>query len=165
MAVSVEELLDKIDDIFDKAYVLPLSGGKCLVEAETVQKLLNEIRANLPSEFQQARRIVDDRAQILAEARQEAENIIRTAEERQRTMVSREEVVLQAQAKANEILTKTQRRTKEMRKNAQDFAENLLKKIEETLSQQLLDVRQAKQAIRTPAQRLLSEQEGTEGDE
>ncbi len=159
MAVSIEELLEKIDDMIDKAYVLPLSGGKCLLEAETIQDILNDIRANLPGEIQQARRIVADRADIITTARQEAESIIRTAEERQRTMVSREEIVLQAQAKANEILTKTQKRTKEMRKSAQDFTENLLKKTEETLSQQLVEIRQAKQAVRTPAQKLMYEQE------
>ena len=162
MAISVEDLLEKIDDMVDKAYIVPLSGGKCLIEADAVRDLLNDIRANLPNEIQHAKRIVDDRAEILASARHEAEGIIRTAEERQRTMVSHEEVVLQAQAKSNEILTKTQKRAKEMRKNAQDFTENLLKKAEETLSQQLIEVRQAKQAVRAPAQQLMYEQDGEE---
>ncbi len=159
MAVSIEELLEKIDDILDKAYVVPLSGGKCLVEAETMRDILDDIRANLPAEVQQARRIVSDRADIMNDARREAESIIRTAEERQRTMVSKEEVVLQAQAKANEILNMTQKRTKEMRKSAQDFAENILKMTEESLSAQMVEVRQAKQAIRTPAQKLMYEDE------
>lgn len=165
MAVSIEELLEKIEDMLDKAYVVPLTGGKCLVEAEALRDILDDIRGNLPSEIQQAHRIVDDRASIIRDARREAENIIRSAEERQKAMVSREEIVLQAQAKANEMLTKTQKRTKEMRKSAQDFAENLLKKTEETLSQQLLEVRQAKQAVRTPAQKLMYEQEGTTAGE
>ncbi len=162
MAISVEDLVEKIDDMVDKAYIVPLSGGKCLIEAEALRDILNDIRANIPGEVQHARRIVADRANIIADARKEAEDIIRAAEERQRTMVSHEEVVLQAQAKANEILTKTQKRAKEMRKNAQDFTENLLKKTEETLSQQLLEIRQAKQAVRTPAHQLMSEQDGNE---
>lgn len=157
MAISVEELIEKIDEMVDKAYIVPLSGGKCLIEADAVRDILNDIRANLPNEIQHAKRIVEDRAEILATARREAEGIIRSAEERQRVMVSHEEVVLQAQAKSNEILTKTQKRAKEMRKNAQDFTENLLRKAEETLSQQLIEVRQAKQAIRTPAQQLMAD--------
>ncbi len=162
MAISVEDLVEKIDDMVDKAYIVPLSGGKCLIEAEALRDILNDIRANIPGEVQHARRIVADRANIIADARKEAEDIIRAAEERQRTMVSHEEVVLQAQAKANEILTKTQKRAKEMRKNAQDFTENLLKKTEETLSQQLIEIRQAKQAVRTPAQQVMYEQDTEE---
>ncbi len=158
MAVSVEELLEKIEDMIDKAWSMPLSGGKCLVEADTLRDLLDDIRGNLPSEIRQAKAIVADRADIINTARQEAESIIRSAEERQRSMVSREEVVLQAQAKANEVLTKTQKRTKEMRKSAQDFTENLLKKTEETLAAQLVEIRQAKQAVRTPAQKLMYEE-------
>ncbi len=162
MAVSIEELLEKIDDMIDKAWSMPLSGGKCLIEAEELRDILDDIRGNLPSEIRQAKAIVADRQDIITTARQEAESIIRTAEERQRGMVSREEIVLQAQAKANEILTKTQKRTKEMRKSAQDFAENLLKHTEETLAQQLVEVRQAKQAVRTPAQKLMYEQDDAE---
>lgn len=157
MAVSIEELLEKIDDMIDKAWSMPLSGGKCLVEADALRDILDDIRGNLPSEIRQAKAIVADRADIITTARQEAESIIRSAEERQRSMVSREEVVLQAQAKANEILTKTQKRTKEMRKSAQDFTENLLKKTEDTLAAQLVEIRQAKQAVRTPAQKLMYE--------
>jgi ABC-type transporter Mla subunit MlaD len=158
MAVSVEEILEKIEDMIDKAWSMPLSGGKCLVEADTLRDLLDDIRGNLPSEIRQAKAIVADRADIINTARQEAESIIRSAEERQRSMVSREEIVLQAQAKANEVLTKTQKRTKEMRKSAQDFTENLLKKTEETLAAQLVEIRQAKQAVRTPAQKLMYEE-------
>ena len=157
MAVSIEELLEKIDDLIDKAWNMPLSGGKCLIEAEQLRDILDDIRGNLPSEIRQAKAIVSDRTEIISSARKEAEDIIRNAEERQRTMVSREEIVLQAQSKANEILTKTQKRTKEMRKSAQDFTEDLLKKTEETLSQHLVEIRQAKQAVRAPAQKLMYE--------
>lgn len=159
MSVSVDELLEKIEDMIDKAWNMPLSGGKCLIEAEGLRDILDDIRGNLPAEIRQAKAIVADRTDIMATARQEAETIIRNAEERQRSMVSREEIVLQAQAKANEILTKTQKRTKEMRKSAQDFTENLLKSTEETLTQQLVEIRQAKQAVRAPAQKLMYEQD------
>ena len=104
MSVSVEELLEKIDDMLDRAWNMPLSGGKCLIEAEQLRDILDDIRANLPSEIRQAKAIVNDRTDIVATARKEAESIIRTAEERARSMVSHEEVVRQAQAKAKEIL-------------------------------------------------------------
>lgn len=148
MSVSIDELLEKIEDMLDKAWNMPLSGGKCLIEAEELRDILDDIRGNLPSEVRQAKAIVADRGDIIATARKEAEGIIRAAEERQRVMVSKEEVMVQAQAKANEVLNKTQKRSKEMRKSAQDFTENLLKQTEETLAQQLLEIRQAKQAVR-----------------
>ncbi len=149
--MSIDELLEQIDDMVDKAWSLPLSGGKCLVEADRLRDIIDDVRANLPSELRQAKAIVADRADIITGAKREAEEIVRKAEERARAMVSHEEVVKQAQAKANELLTQSQQRSREMRKGANDFAEDVLKRTEETLAQRLNEVRQVRQSLRTPS--------------
>ena len=125
--MTVDELLDQIDDMIDKAWSMPLSGGKCLIEADHLRDIIDDIRGNMPSEIRQARAIVADRTDIVATAKREAEGIIRTAEERARSMVSHEEVVRQAQAKAKEILSQYQQKAREMRKGAQEFSEDVLR--------------------------------------
>ena len=149
--MTIDELLEQIDDMVDKAWSLPLSGGKCLVEADRLRDIVDDVRANLPNELRQAKAIVSDRAEIITNAKREAEDIIRKAEERARTLVSHEEVVKQAQAKANEILSQSQQRSREMRKGANDFAEDVLKRTEENLAQHLSEVRQVRQSLRSPA--------------
>lgn len=148
--MTVEELLEQIDDMLDKAWSLPLSGGKCMVEAERLRNIVDDIRGNLPSEVRQAKAIVADRADIIATAKREAEGIIRNAEERARRLVAQEEVVKQAQQKADEMLGQVQQKTREMRRGANDFAEDVLKRTEETLAKQLTEVRQARQVLRNP---------------
>ena len=148
--MTVEELLDQVEDMVDKAFSMPLSGGKCLIEADRLRDILDDIRGNLPSEVRQARAIVADRADIIATARREAESLIRTAEERARGLVAHEEVVRQAQQKANETLASAQQKAREMRKGAADYAEDVLRKTEDTLSQRLTEVRQARQVLRNP---------------
>ena len=103
--MTVDELLEQIDDMIDKAWSMPLSGGKCLVEADRLRDLIDDIRGNMPSEVRQAKAIVSDRADIISTAKREAEGIIRAAEERARHMVAQEEITKQAQAKASEILS------------------------------------------------------------
>ena len=149
--MTVDELLDQIDDMIDKAWSMPLSGGKCLIEADHLRDIIDDIRGNMPSEIRQARAIVADRTDIVATAKREAEGIIRTAEERARSMVSHEEVVRQAQAKAKEILSQSQQKAREMRKGANDFSEDLLKRTEEVLALRLGEVRQARQVLRNPS--------------
>ena len=149
--MTVDELLDQIDDMIDKAWSMPLSGGKCLIEADHLRDIIDDIRGNMPSEIRQARAIVADRTDIVATAKREAEGIIRTAEERARSMVSHEEVVRQAQAKAKEILSQSQQKAREMRKGAQEFSEDVLRSAEETLGRQLTEIRQARQILRNPA--------------
>lgn len=151
--MTIENLLDQIDEMIDKAWGLPLSGGKCLVEADTLRDIIDSIRGNMPSEIRQAKSIVADRADIIATAKKEAEEIVRVAEERARAMVMQEEVVKQAAQKANEIATSTQQKCREMRKGAQDFADDLLKRAEEDLAKYAAEVHQTRQMLRKPAAR------------
>lgn len=60
-------------------------------------------RKKFRAEVRKAKAIVADRAQIISEAQREAETIIRVAEEKQKALVNQDEVVRQAQAKANDL--------------------------------------------------------------
>lgn len=148
MSMNVEDILEQIDDILDEAWAMPLSGGKIVVDAERIRKLIDSIRGNLPAEIRQARAIVKDRADIIDTAKKESESIIRNAEERRNQILSHDEMVVQAQEKANEIQAQTQKRAREMRKTAQDFADDLLRHTEESLAQQIAQVRQARTSLR-----------------
>lgn len=148
--MNVDELLDCIDDMLDKAWGLPLSGGKCFVDAEKVREIIDDIRLNLPQEIKQAKNIVSDRTDIINSARREAEAIIRTAEERARQMVSQEEIVKQAQAKANEILSSAQIKAREMRRAANDFVEDLMRRTDDMLSNNLAELRKARKTLHSP---------------
>ena len=103
--MNIEEILDMLDELLDKAWNLPLTGGRCVVDAEKVRDMIDDIRLNMPAEIKQAKAIGSDRAEILSAAKTEAESIVRKAEERSRSLLAQEEIVRQAQAKANEILS------------------------------------------------------------
>ncbi len=151
--MTIENLLDQIDEMIDKAWGLPLSGGKCLVEADKLRDIIDDIRGNMPSEIRQAKSIVADRTDIIETPKKEAEDIVRAAEERARAMVMQEEVVKLAAQKANEISTQTQQKCREMRKGAQDFVDDLLKRTEEDLAKHAAEVHQTRQMLRKPAAR------------
>lgn len=161
--MTVEEYLDQIDEMIDKAWSLPLSGGKCVVAAEQLRDCVDGIRANLPIEVRQAKAIVTDRADIIATARKEAEGIVRQAEERARRLVQQEEVVRQAQEKATEMLNQAQQKSREMRRSAYDFSEDMLKRTEETLAQRLGEVRQVRQSLRNPPAPMQEETDAEKG--
>ena len=148
MAMNIEEILEQLDDMLDTAWAMPLSGGKVVVDGDRVRDLLDAIRAALPSEIRQARAIVKDRADIVDTAKKEAEGIIRNAEDRRNQILSHEEIVVQAQEKANEIHAQTQKRAREMRRSAQEYTDDILRRTEEILAQQVAQVRQARVSLR-----------------
>ena len=146
--MTIETILDNIDEMLEKAWGVPLSGGKCVVDAEKIRDLIDEVRLNLPSDLKQAKAVVADRNKILMDARTEAENIIKRAEERARVLVSEEEVVRVANEKATETLNLAQTKSKEMRQAAFDFSEDMLQKIEKAATECLGNIKETRQALK-----------------
>lgn len=149
--LSVDELLDEMDTLLDKATVIPLSGGKAMINTERLNELIEDIRCNLPTEIRQARAIAADRNDIIADARKEAEGITRKAEERARQMVSQEEIVRRATIQANETVAQAQTKSREIRKGAIDYAESIMRKTEDFFTQKLTEIRQARTSLRNTA--------------
>ena len=147
--MNIEEILDMLDELLDKSWSLPLSGGRSVVDDEKIRELLDDIRLNLPSEIKQAKAIVADRADILATAKREADAVVRRAEDRARALIAQEGIIKQAQQKAAEILSQAQTKAKELRNASQDFSDDLLRQSEETLTKLLTEVRTTRQAMRS----------------
>ena len=78
MAVSVESMLESLEELLEDGMSMPLSGGKRLVDVDGARDIIDDIRINMPQEILQAKAIVQDRAQILSKAKKEAEDIART---------------------------------------------------------------------------------------
>lgn len=146
--VNIDEILDVIDELLDKAWSLPLSGGRCVVDAEKVRDLIDDVRLNLPGEIKQARAIVSDRAEIIDSAKKEAEQLVRKAEDRARALVNQQEVTKAAQAKASEIVSQAQMKSREIRQAAQEFSDNCLLRTEEVMVKSLTEVKATRQAFR-----------------
>ena len=73
MAVPLETLLENLEEVLEEGMGVPLSGGKRMVDVDAARDIIDDIRANMPSEILQAKAIVHDRASIIAKAKKEAE--------------------------------------------------------------------------------------------
>src|SRR5580698_4611788 len=93
--MDVLVLIDKRDDLVHNAKQVPLTD-QVRVDKEEIYDLLDQMRATIPEEIKQARWIVKERQEMLAEAKREAERIVKEARER--------EIRLGAEDYADEIL-------------------------------------------------------------
>jgi cell division septum initiation protein DivIVA len=146
--MSIDELLDVMDETLEDALNLPFTGGKRMVDVEKVRELIDDIRLNLPKEIQQAKAVVQDRAQIVENAHREAESIVKRAEARARAMVEEEAIVKAANQKAAEIVTTAQNKSRDMRTTVTNYCENMLRQTEEQLSGSLSEVRNVRATLR-----------------
>ena len=145
--MNIEEILDALEDMLEEAWSIPLSGNKCVVDANKIKQLLEDIRLNMPGEIKQAKLIVSDRNDIIQQSEKQAEATIRKAEERAKALIAQEEIVKQAQEKAKEIITQAQSVAKELKKAANEFSDNALKQSEEALTMALKNVHETRQEL------------------
>ena len=151
--MSIEEILDQLDELIDRAWSLPLTGGRCVVDADKVRELLDDVRLNMPTEIRQAQSIVADRTEIVNTAKKEAEAIIARAEKRAAALVEEEEIVRQRKSKAAEIAQQAQQQSREMRQSAKEFVDNILKNTEESLAASMNEVKNTRAAFRQQQQK------------
>ena len=145
--MRVEDLINELEDMMNDAKVLPLTGGKAVVDTEAVLDILDDIQDALPGEVRQAKSIVADRSQILAEAKKEAEEIIRAGEEKKKQLVAEDEITKQAQAQAADILSDAKKKSSEMKKAANGYVTDLMKRADETLTELTNEIRKTRQDI------------------
>jgi cell division septum initiation protein DivIVA len=100
---DVEALLIRMEEAVSSARNVPFSDN-CMVDREEMLLLLSMIRENLPGELKQARWLLQQNKQLIAEARKEAENIMRETESRMARMVDEHEITQQARQQAAQII-------------------------------------------------------------
>ena len=133
------------------AAVVLIAGGAFGVVNRTSasgEQMLSDMRLNLPTELKQAKNLLNDRKNILYIARKEAEDTVKLAEERAKKILDQDELVRQAQARANEIVTQAQMQAREIKKATNEFVEQRLTEVESNLVKNLNEVRDTKKALR-----------------
>ena len=130
--MTIDKILDKMDDLLGEAVSMPLTGRK-LIDVDKFQDLVDDLRMNLPQEIKDAKSVVSDRDQIIEQAENQAEDIIQKAEVRARQMISETEIFKAAKKASNEMISAAQERSKETERLAIEFSENALKKAEDAL--------------------------------
>ena len=135
MASGIEEILTTLYEMVQDAWSLPLGADKCVLERDKVLDLLDEISNQLPGELKQAKTIVESRNEVITNAKREAENILKQAEQRARQMISHEEVYLQAQKEADDLMKNAQAKIKELRQVTNDYVDDSMKRTEDAIAQ------------------------------
>lgn len=134
MATGVDELLDMLFDMIDEAKNAPLSGGKCIIERNKALDIIDDVKAQLPVELAEARKILNARAEFVAAAKREAEEIKKRAADQADQMASDTEVAKLARQKATEMLKQAETQAWEVKDRANNYCDNLLQRTEEALN-------------------------------
>jgi cell division septum initiation protein DivIVA len=144
---STAELINRLEQAIATARSVPFSSN-CMMDREEMMVLISMIRDNLPAELKQARWLLEQNRQLIAEARKEAENMIREAESRMADMIDEHEITLQARQQAAQTIEAANSSARQIRAGAIEYARKKLDDLEEQLTGMLVMIQKNMQELK-----------------
>lgn len=151
MASGVQELLDMLFEMIDEAKNAPFASDKCIIERDRALDLIDDIRSQFPIELSEAQKIMANRGEIMASAKREAESIRKDADLKARQLLSDEVIALQGKQKANEMIQVAEERSRELRRAANEYCEDALRRTEEAVAAAYDEVKKSRARFRAAA--------------
>ena len=143
--MEILQIVDEIEDVVEKSYSL---FGYAITHKEDLLTMIDEIRLKMPDELKQARWVKEERERILAEAKAEADKIVKDTQDKVIALIDEHEITRSAKEKANAILDEARRQEAEMHKNAIAYADSLLERIDKTSSVVLDEIRESRRQLK-----------------
>ncbi len=145
--MEIFTLLENLEELIESGSKVPFSS-KVMIDRDELSSLLEEIRLKLPDELKQAKRIKDERLNILNDAQDEAEKILKEAELKIVELVDENAITRQAIEQKEEIIENANRISKEISTGTREYADSLLEKVEEVLSQTMSIVKENRRELK-----------------
>ena len=149
--MDVLVLIDKLDDLVHNAKAVPLTD-QVRIDREEIYDILDQMRATIPEEIKQARWIVKERQEMLAEAKRETDRILGEAREQAVREASQTEIVKLAERQAQEIVDDARRQARETRLEMEDWADRILSTLEVNLDKFLTAVKRGRERLHERSQ-------------
>lgn len=153
--LDAEALIGRSLDLVNTAKTMPLSASVLVSRDELVQLLALSLE-RLPAELREARWLLREREEFMAERDREAQALMDEVRLQAERMVARTDIVRQANRVAQRILDDANEEARRMRHETEDYCDQRLAGMEIVLDRTMKTVRSGRQklqAISSPAER------------
>lgn len=100
---EIERIIGNIEEYILNCKPAPFSNNKIIVEKDTIEELLRELRLKTPDEIRKYQKLISNKDAIMADARSKAEEIVNTAKIQNAELVSEHEIMQRAYEEAQMI--------------------------------------------------------------
>jgi len=153
--MDVDFLIDRLE-----RYIVeecPKLLGNRMVNEDEVRSQLAQLRQAVPTEIEQARRIVQEQDAVVDSARREAERIIGKARDEGQRMASSHQFVVDAQRQAKMIVQEARQAAELLKQESDEYIFNSMSSLQAELTRQL-------KVVENGLHRLEAEHEGELSD-
>jgi F0F1-type ATP synthase membrane subunit b/b' len=145
-SMDIMYLVDQLEALVNSSRRVPLSS-RVMLEEEDILAIVEKLREAVPQEIKQARKVLQDRDQIIKSSQAEAEKIVTMARERAEYMINQEGVLYLAKERGEQVLSDAQRDAQQTHQEIEQYAVDVLSNLEQQLQLQLHQVRNGLQEL------------------
>ena len=121
----IEQLISDIESYIDTCKYYPLSNVKIIVNKETLEDMLTELRLKTPDEVKKYQKILSNKDAILADAKEQADAIINAAQVQTEELINEHEIMRRAYAQANDLIEQATAQAQAILDNATEEANSI----------------------------------------
>lgn len=145
--MEIFTFLETLEEMITNGKTIPFSN-KVLIDREEVLDIIKEIRLKLPDELKQAKWVKEERGRIIVEAKKEAEDIVKEAENRIISMIDEHEITRKAYDQKAQIIEAANEMSREISQGTKEYADNLLEKIQIALEDALKTIQNNRKELK-----------------
>ena len=124
-SIKLMSLLDELEDLITSSSKMPFSE-KGIIDLDVATKIIEDIRANLPRDIQQAKWLDQERDHIISDAKREYNRMINEAKDQVEYLVNNNNIYKDAQRRADAILKEAENHANYMKYRSYEYIDQLL---------------------------------------
>ncbi len=130
--MEIVYLIDRLESLINEAKRLPLTSG-VIVNQDEFLKIIDQMRITIPLEIREARRLKEEREEVIAQAQAEAEKMVAEAKGQVDGLLTDEELLKAARKESAKIIEQARREAEKVRKGADEYAIEVLGQLQDQL--------------------------------
>ncbi|HLQ29872.1 MAG TPA: hypothetical protein VK140_11630 [Ktedonobacteraceae bacterium] len=143
-------LVDRLENLIASSRRMPLFNQIMIKEGD-ILNIVDQMRTSIPDEIKQARRIIQEKERILAQAQADATSLLAKAREETERAMNREgllraaearslELVRQAEEQSRTVIEKAEEHSEQLKVDADNFVAETLRNLKDHLSSIEMDI-------------------------
>jgi cell division septum initiation protein DivIVA len=132
-------LVDRLENLIATSRRMPLVNQIILKENE-ILNLIDQLRTTIPEEIKQARRILQDKERIIAQAQSEASSLLARAREESDRAVNREGLLRNAEQRSRELVREAEVQGETLKNEADNYVLETLRALRDHMTEIETDI-------------------------
>ena len=124
-SIKLMSLLEELEDLINSSSKMPFSE-KGIIDLDVAQKIMEDIRLNLPRDIQQAKWLNSENDRIISDAKREYNRMINEAKDQVEYLVNNNNITKDAQKRADAVLKEAENHANYMKYRSYEYIDQLL---------------------------------------